>query len=236
MNKESKRYRTLLVEQQAKNAQLLIEQQAKMDKLILEQQKDGDKRDWHPLTAKVVEETVRQNGKSIHHISPSLHRSVPAVVGGEYTGAMECITSAAKEVCSYLPGGEDGNAMDLIRHPCEPNSWALALAADRKQVQFVINLHTHIASGLAEKQMAELKNLITIQAIEIADIKIDYANIRTLLETSILGKRAQSDTTNQSDAPVHTLKCSRVWCTNTTTLMVNGKWHKKCVRCRSNCK
>jgi hypothetical protein len=28
----------------------------------------------------------------------------------------------------------------------------------------------------------------------------DYANIRTLLETSILGKRAHSDTTNQSDA------------------------------------
>jgi hypothetical protein len=41
-----------------------------------------------------------------------------------------CITSAAKEVCTYLPGGEDGNAIDLIRHPGEPNSWALALAAD----------------------------------------------------------------------------------------------------------
>jgi hypothetical protein len=53
---------------------------------------------------------------------------------------------------------QNGKAMDLIRHPGEPNSWALALVADRTQVQFVINLHTHIASGLTEKQMVELKN------------------------------------------------------------------------------
>jgi hypothetical protein len=40
---------------------------------------------------------------------------------------MNYITSAAKEVCSHLPLGEGGKTMDLIGHPGDPNSWALAL-------------------------------------------------------------------------------------------------------------
>ncbi len=180
-------------------------------------EEDADQTDWRPLTAKVVQEAVRQNGKSIHHVSPFLHKSVPAVVRGEYTGAMECITSATNEVCSYLPGGEDGKAMDLIRHPGEPNSWALALAVDRKQVQFVINLHTYIASGLAEKQMVELKNEIREYKQEISQLiakqATDMSEMRILIEGSISEKLSRKDIT---------MRCNRCKIQE-PTMLLSGK-------------
>jgi hypothetical protein len=166
---------------------------------------DEEKKNWQTLTTNVVEETVRQNGKSINRVSRSLYKSIPAVARVEsWTRAMECIMSAAKEVCSYLPDGEAGKAMDLIRHPVEPNSWVLALAADRKRVHFVINLNPHFTNELTVSQVAQSKPPPRCQACEykhemsrlLTKQATDMSEMRTLAATSINGKLSCNEPTS----------------------------------------
>jgi hypothetical protein len=123
--------------------------------------------------------------------------------------------------------------MDLIRHPGEPNSWALALVADRKQVQFVINLHTHIASGLAEKQMAQLVTQMNNRDVKYTEQltlvteqmskqmreqerkHIDQmSSMRMIIETSILGKRQRDKVKCVTDASETTNKLNTIQIAN----------------------
>jgi hypothetical protein len=97
-------------------------------------------------------------------------------------------------------------------------------------------MHTHIASGLAEKQMAELKNE-TREYKQASDIIIekqatDIASIKLILEQSVLGTRCHDDnlpTVVDASTSVNiNNRCSVKSCCTNTERNVSMKWKKQC--------